>query len=98
VTATVPERMTAAVLRGPGRLSVEEVPVPALGAGDVLVAIDLCGVCGTDLHMVVDGWGEPGRPSATASAAGPWGMRSWAARPSAAAAVPPAGPAGRRCA
>jgi threonine dehydrogenase-like Zn-dependent dehydrogenase len=60
VTATVPERMTAAVLRGPGRLSVEEVPVPALGAGDVLVAIDLCGVCGTDLHMVVDGWGEPG--------------------------------------
>jgi threonine dehydrogenase-like Zn-dependent dehydrogenase len=60
VTATVPERMAAAVLKGPGRLAVEEVPVPAVGAGDVLVAIDLCGVCGSDLHMVVEGWGEPG--------------------------------------
>jgi threonine dehydrogenase-like Zn-dependent dehydrogenase len=56
----VPETMVAAVVRGPGRLAVEEVPVPEVGAGDVLVAVDLCGVCGTDLHMVLDGWGEPG--------------------------------------
>lgn len=52
--------MPAAVLKGPGRLEVEAVPVPALGAGDVLVEIDLCGVCGSDLHMVLDGWGAPG--------------------------------------
>lgn len=56
----VPGRMAAAVLKGPGRLEVEEVPVPALGTGDVLVAIDLCGVCGTDIHLVLEGWGEPG--------------------------------------
>jgi 2-desacetyl-2-hydroxyethyl bacteriochlorophyllide A dehydrogenase len=56
----VPERMTAAVLKGPGRIEVEEVAVPALGDGDVLVAIDLCGVCGSDLHMVLEGWGAPG--------------------------------------
>ena len=30
--------MPAAVLKGPGRLEVEDVPVPALGADDVLVA------------------------------------------------------------
>jgi threonine dehydrogenase-like Zn-dependent dehydrogenase len=52
--------MAAAVIRGPGRLEVEDVPVPRVGDDDVLVAVDLCGVCGTDLHMVVEGWGERG--------------------------------------
>jgi threonine dehydrogenase-like Zn-dependent dehydrogenase len=52
--------MLAAVCRGPGRLEIEQVPVPALGADDVLVAVDLCGVCGSDLHMVLEGWGERG--------------------------------------
>jgi (R,R)-butanediol dehydrogenase / meso-butanediol dehydrogenase / diacetyl reductase len=52
--------MPAAVLKGPGRLVVELVPVPPLGTDDVLVKIDLCGVCGSDLHMVLDGWGAPG--------------------------------------
>jgi threonine dehydrogenase-like Zn-dependent dehydrogenase len=56
----VPEVMAAAVLKGPGRLEVEQVPVPALADDDVLVAIDLCGVCGSDLHMVLEGWGQPG--------------------------------------
>jgi threonine dehydrogenase-like Zn-dependent dehydrogenase len=60
MTATVPDRMRAAVLRGPGRLEVEDVPVPPVGEDDVLVAVDLCGVCGSDLHMVIEGLGEPG--------------------------------------
>jgi threonine dehydrogenase-like Zn-dependent dehydrogenase len=55
------ETMRAAVLGGgPGKLSVEEVAVPEVGDGDVLVAVDLCGVCGSDLHMVLDGWGRKG--------------------------------------
>ena len=55
------ETMRAAVLGGgPGKLSVEDVPVPLVGDGDVLVAVDLCGVCGSDLHMVLDGWGRKG--------------------------------------
>ncbi|HVT77986.1 MAG TPA: alcohol dehydrogenase catalytic domain-containing protein, partial [Acidimicrobiales bacterium] len=55
------ETMRAAVLGGgPGRLSVEDVPVPEVGDDDVLVRVDLCGVCGSDLHMVLDGWGRKG--------------------------------------
>ncbi|MEY2469451.1 MAG: (R,R)-butanediol dehydrogenase / meso-butanediol dehydrogenase / diacetyl reductase [Actinomycetota bacterium] len=57
----MPETMRAAVLGGgPGKLSVEEVPIPDVGDGDVLVAVELCGVCGSDLHMVLDGWGPKG--------------------------------------
>jgi 2-desacetyl-2-hydroxyethyl bacteriochlorophyllide A dehydrogenase len=51
--------MRAAVTRGPGRLEVVDVPVPEIGPGDVLVAVDLCGVCGSDLHMVLEGWARP---------------------------------------
>ena len=35
------------------------MPVPALGPNDALVEVAYCGVCGTDLHMVLDGWGTP---------------------------------------
>lgn len=52
--------MAAAVLAGPGRISVEEVEVPPVGDHDVLVEIDLCGICGSDLHMVLEGWGARG--------------------------------------
>jgi 2-desacetyl-2-hydroxyethyl bacteriochlorophyllide A dehydrogenase len=66
----LPERMPAAVLKGPGRLEVEDVPIPAIGADDVLVAVDRCGICGTDLHMVLEGWGTPGS----------WGGHEWTGR------------------
>ena len=52
--------MNAAVIEGPGRLDVRDIPVPELGANDVLVEVDRCGVCGTDLHLVLEGWGRPG--------------------------------------
>jgi 2-desacetyl-2-hydroxyethyl bacteriochlorophyllide A dehydrogenase len=52
--------MAAAVLAGHGRISVEEVDVPPVGDSEVLVEIDLCGICGSDLHMVLDGWGPKG--------------------------------------
>ncbi len=58
--ADLPERMKAAVLQGPGRVDVTDVPVPSVGSDDVLVAVDLCGICGTDLHMVLEGWATPG--------------------------------------
>ena len=52
--------MSVAVLHGPGDLRVEDRPVPEPGPGDVVVEVSHCGVCGTDLHMVVEGWGRPG--------------------------------------
>jgi threonine dehydrogenase-like Zn-dependent dehydrogenase len=52
--------MRAAVYRRRGDLRVEQRPVPDLGPDDVLLRISHCGICGTDLHMVNDGWGRPG--------------------------------------
>jgi threonine dehydrogenase-like Zn-dependent dehydrogenase len=44
--------MKAALLREFGRLEVAEVPVPEPGAGEVLVRVRACGICGTDLKIV----------------------------------------------
>ncbi len=52
--------MPAAVLRGRGELAVESRPAPPLGADDVLVEVSYCGVCGSDIHMTLEGWGRPG--------------------------------------
>ena len=52
--------MPAAVYKAAGEVAVEQVPVPEVGAEDVLVEIELCGICGSDLHMVLEGWGVPG--------------------------------------
>jgi (R,R)-butanediol dehydrogenase / meso-butanediol dehydrogenase / diacetyl reductase len=52
--------MKAAVVQGPGQLEVQDIPIPDLGPTDVLVEVDRCGVCGTDLHLVLEGWGAPG--------------------------------------
>lgn len=42
--------MRAAVLRC-DRIVVEDVPTPKPGAGDVLIKVRACGICGSDLHM-----------------------------------------------
>ncbi|MBK0868515.1 MAG: zinc-dependent alcohol dehydrogenase family protein [Saccharopolyspora sp.] len=44
--------MRAVVVEGPGQPTVTEVPDPAPGPNDVVVAVDACGLCGTDLHLV----------------------------------------------
>ncbi|HEY7107754.1 MAG TPA: alcohol dehydrogenase catalytic domain-containing protein [Acidimicrobiia bacterium] len=53
----LPATMKAAVLRGKLDLTVEERPMPAVGPHDVLLEVSHCGVCGTDLHFVLEGWG-----------------------------------------
>lgn len=45
--------MRAAKLYAPGDLRVEEVPVPTLGAGDVLVKVLSSGVCGSDIPRIL---------------------------------------------
>ena len=49
--------MKAAVVRAFDQpLQIEEVPVPRPAAGDVLVKIEACGVCHTDLHAAEGDW------------------------------------------
>ncbi|MDE3105945.1 MAG: zinc-dependent dehydrogenase [Acidobacteriota bacterium] len=47
--------MRAAVYRGIDDVRVETVPVPEIGAGEVLVKIHTCGICGTDLKKIHTG-------------------------------------------
>jgi L-iditol 2-dehydrogenase len=42
--------MRSAVLIEPGRIEMEERPIPTPGAGDVLVRVSSVGVCGSDTH------------------------------------------------
>src|SRR5205809_236487 len=42
--------MEALVIHAPGDLRVEEVPTPALEAGQLLVRVRCGGICGSDLH------------------------------------------------
>jgi L-iditol 2-dehydrogenase len=51
----VPAEMRAAVYRGVDDVRIETVPVPEIGAGEVLVRIDTCGICGTDLKKIHTG-------------------------------------------
>jgi len=53
--------MRAAVYKGDRRVEVEEFPVPALGPADVLLEVSHCGVCGSDIHFVLEGWSPPNR-------------------------------------
>jgi len=43
--------MRAAVFLGDRRMELREVPVPRAGAGQVLLRVLACGVCGTDYHI-----------------------------------------------
>jgi len=58
--AGVPPVMRSAVYRRPGDIGVEERSVPSPGRGEVLVEVAYCGICGSDLHMMIEGWGKPG--------------------------------------
>lgn len=44
--------MRAVVLDRPGSFRVTDVPDPAPGPGQVVVKVEACGVCGTDLHIM----------------------------------------------
>ncbi len=50
--------MKAAVLHEGGKLSIEDIPVPKITAGQVLIKVAACGVCHTDLHYVEHGLGR----------------------------------------
>src|SRR5689334_20577275 len=51
----VPATMHAAVYHGKNDVRVESVPVPKIGAGELLVRVHTCGICGTDLKKISTG-------------------------------------------
>jgi len=52
---TIPATMLAAVYRGVNDVRTETVPVPEIGAGELLLRVHTCGVCGTDLKKIATG-------------------------------------------
>lgn len=61
----IPSSMRAAVTRDWNEIHVEQVPVPDLEEGEVLVRVGACGICGTDLKIaagVYEGSWPPALP------------------------------------
>ncbi|HEY7135675.1 MAG TPA: alcohol dehydrogenase catalytic domain-containing protein [Acidimicrobiia bacterium] len=54
------ETMPAAVYVGDGELECRDVPVPVPRPGEALVEVSHCGICGTDLHLVLERYARPG--------------------------------------
>src|SRR5208283_3422067 len=53
--------MKAAVWKQKGRFDIEEAPTPVPAAEEVVIRIEYCGVCGTDIHRAyTHGEIEPG--------------------------------------
>ena len=53
--------MRAAVYRGTPTLVVEEIPRPEPGPGEMVVQVEVCGVCGTDVKKIDKGLVAPPR-------------------------------------
>lgn len=47
-----PPTMRAAVYTGQSTVSVEQVPTPAIGPGELLIRVESCGICHTDLKKI----------------------------------------------
>ena len=52
VDSHIPSTMRAVVYRGVNDMRVETVPVPRIGAGELLIKVATCGICGTDLKKI----------------------------------------------
>jgi L-iditol 2-dehydrogenase len=51
----IPATMRAAVYHGKEDVRLETVPVPEIGAGELLIRVHTCGICGTDLKKIATG-------------------------------------------
>lgn len=48
----IPNTMRAAVYKGNGGVSVESVETPRIGGGEILIRVESCGICHTDLKKI----------------------------------------------
>jgi len=55
----IPKTMRAGVYRDKGIVRIEEVPVPELGDGEVLIKVAACGICGTDIKKIFHAYVPP---------------------------------------
>jgi L-iditol 2-dehydrogenase len=55
----IPKTMRAGVYREKGEVRVEEVPVPEVGPGEVLIKVAACGICGTDIKKIFQRYVAP---------------------------------------
>lgn len=51
--------MKTASVKEPSVISVDEIQKPQLGSGDILVQMQACGICGSDLEKVFGQYGQP---------------------------------------
>jgi len=40
--------------KGPGNLLLKDVPIPSISENEVLISVEACGICGTDLKIEQD--------------------------------------------
>jgi L-iditol 2-dehydrogenase len=52
--------MLACLLESPGKVTLQNLPVPKVGPGDVLVRLRAGGICGTDLEKIHGAYGPGG--------------------------------------
>ena len=50
--SSVPETMRAAILTGPNHLEVKEIPTPRPGPMEVLLRVEACACCSTDVALM----------------------------------------------
>ena len=51
--------MKTASVQGPSLVRVSDTPKPSVGPGDVLVKMESCGICGSDVEKVFGKYGQP---------------------------------------
>src|SRR5215467_2870961 len=59
ILCPIPKTMRAGVYRDKGIVRVEELPVPEVGDGEVLIKVAACGICGTDIKKIFQRYVEP---------------------------------------
>src|SRR2546425_13296546 len=52
-------------IHGPNQVSLDDVPMPALGPRDALLRVQACGICGSDLGYIAYGGVAGPRPDPT---------------------------------
>lgn len=51
--------MKVASIKEPSRISIDDVDKPKFDSGDILVQMNACGICGSDLEKVYGQYGQP---------------------------------------